>query len=396
MLEGIQVLDLTRYLPGPFATRLLADLGADVIKLEGPQAPDPFRTWPPVGADGSSRVFAALNHGKRSLALDLKHPEGRALCLRLIERVDVLIESFRPGVLARLGLGADACRARNPALVYCSLSGFGQDGPYRDRPGHDVTYMAHAGVLSVLSDREGRPVLPGLQIADTLGAYSALAGILAALVARARTGRGDTLDVAMTDALIGAQSLGLALHQAGQPTGAGETALRGACPCYGVYRTADGRAVALGALEPAFWRAFCQRVGRPEWEARGYDATLVPEVAQLFATRSRDAWAAELEGAGCCLAPVRGYGELALDPHFAARGLSADGRIPPPARSASSAGGRTVQGGAVPRLGQHSAEVLAELLDLGAEELARLSQVGALAVEPAAGEERQGAGRAAR
>ena len=375
MLAGTRVLDLTRYLPGPHATRILADLGAEVIKVEGPAAPDPFRAWPPLAADGTSPTFDALNRGKRCISLDLEHAAGRELLLRLAGRADVLVEGFRPGVLERLGLGPQQCQARNPALVYCSISGFGQDGPYRDRPGHDLTYLALSGFLSVLAGPDGRPAMPGPQVADVLGAYGALVGILGALVGRAASGRGEVVDVSLTDVLVDAQRLGLVRHAAGLPLGPGRAPLHGGWPCYRVYEAADGRAVALGALEPKFWRAFCGCVGRPEWEERGRDPDLVPELERLFRSRDAEAWRA-LEDAGCCLAVVRRYDELGSDPQLAARGVLDHRRCDVPVRFANRR--PAPRSGGAPRPGEHTAEVLSSLLGLDEAELARLEAGGAI------------------
>ncbi len=377
MLQGIRVLDLTRYLPGPYATRLLCDFGADVIKVEGPASPDPLRAWPPVDAEGVSPAFRALNRGKRGLAIDLKSEEGSALFLRLVEEADVLVEGFRPGTMERLGLGPEACKARNERLVYCSISGFGQDGPYRDRPGHDVDYLAYSGVLSVSVDRGGESVLPGLQIADTLGAYGALVGILGALLARERTGVGRTVDASMLDALVSAQTLELVPHLAGARAEPGHLPLAGGYPCYGVYATADDRAVALGALEPKFWSAFCEEVERPAWIERQFDPKLIPEVDALFRSRARDAWAEQLEDKDVCLAPVLEYDELASNPQIRHRGLLEGDRLTPPLRFEPRARVTPTEDEAfAARVGEHTREVLTETIGLSEEDVQALAQGG--------------------
>ncbi len=330
MLDGLLVLDLTRHLPGPWATQALCDLGAAVIKVEAPPAGDPVRALPPHDARGVSAAFAALNRGKRSVVVDLKRPGGAALLLDLAARADVLVEGFRPGVLDRLGAGEAAARARNPRLVWCALSGYGQAGPYRDRPGHDLTYQAYTGLLGRSRDARGEVVTPGFQTADMLGASAALAAILAALVERARTGVGRAVEASMLEATLSARALHLGPWQVGDRGGRETDPLGGAFPNYRVYATADGGAFALAALEPQFWGGFCDIVGRPDWVGRGHDPSLVPEVEALFRTRPRDAWRLILETADVCAAPVLDDGEVLSDPQVGALGLAAAGHVAPP------------------------------------------------------------------
>ncbi|ROR31959.1 CaiB/BaiF CoA transferase family protein [Inmirania thermothiophila] len=329
-LAGVRILDLTQLLPGPLCTRHLADLGAEVIKLEPPEG-DPLRRMAPAG------LFEDINRGKASIALDLKRPEGVEIALRLAEAADVLVEGFRPGVTARLGLGWEAVRARNPRLVYCSITGYGQDGPYRDRPGHDINYLAITGVLQQSANPAG-PAVPALQVADIAGGSLAAAlGILAALMEARRSGRGRHVDVAMAEAVLAQAVVPLASARArGEAPPPGGDTLTGALPWYRVYACADGRHLAVGALEERFWRRLCEALGRPEWaDAHCGDEARRSEVAAaleaLFATRSRDAWAAELADAGCCVTPVLDPLEAAADPHFAARGVGGEaaGRVPP-------------------------------------------------------------------
>ncbi|MCA8920176.1 MAG: CoA transferase [Planctomycetes bacterium] len=328
MLRDVLVIDLTRHLPGPYATWLLAHHGATVLKVEAPEG-DPARFFPPYDDAGVSAVFAQLNRGKRSLGLDLKHPQGVETLHGLLERADVVVEGFRPGVLERLGVDL----ARHPRLVRCSLSGYGQTGPYRDTPGHDLNYQAYAGALSQAVGEDGHPALPGLQLGDMSAALSAVIGILLALHERARTGVGRTVDASMLEALVSFQTMGLSAHLAGQPWNAGQTLLTGAVPCYRVYATADGRSGALGALEPKFWLRFCAAVGQDDWSARQFDGTLCADVAALFRGEPLAHWRALLEDAGCCWSPVLDYDDLARDPHVQARGLLPPGppfRFDPP------------------------------------------------------------------
>ncbi len=368
-LEGIRVVDLSRLFPGPFATQLLADLGADVIKVEEPGRGDYMRGFAPV-VRGESLFFLHLNRNKRSVALNLKHPEGRKALLALVDRADVVVESFRPGVMERLGLGPDELLARNPRLVYCSVTGYGREGPYADRAGHDLNYLGVAGALGLLRDDRGRPVMPHFQIGDVGGGgLNACIGILAALIARERTGRGQVVDAAMVDGVATWLTYRWAHRQAGTPQT--ELHLTGRYPCYNVYEAADGKYVALAALEPQFWDRFCRRIGRPEWiEAQFAEGEtrdrMMDELRALFRTRTRDEWVAELAEADCCATPVLELDELEEDPHWRARGLARPVEVPgwgvlrmlgfPLGLSATPPSVRRPP----PRLGEHTREVLRE------------------------------------
>jgi alpha-methylacyl-CoA racemase len=254
-LEGVRVLDLTRLLPGPFASLVLADLGATVDKVEDPHGGDYLRHMPPAMGDANG-AFQLLNRGKRSVVLDLKHAQGRAALLDAVASYDVLFEQFRPGVLDRLGLGHATLRARNPRLVVCALTGYGQSGPLAPRAGHDLNYLARAGILGATGPTAGPPQVPGFQLADVSGGLWSVIGILAALARRERTGEGEVVDIAMCDAtvLFAATSFGGAL--AGHPGGRGDEILTGGIAPYCTYATQDGGAIALGSLEPKFWMAF--------------------------------------------------------------------------------------------------------------------------------------------
>ena len=314
-LEGIRVLDLSRLIPGPWCSQMLADLGADVIKVETPLAGDYARIAPPELGFGG--VFEAVNRGKRSIAVNYRLPRGRAVVLRLASTADVFLESSMPGQLARRGLGPVDVRAANPRLVYCSLSGYGQAGPYRDRPGHDLDYLAISGLLALLGPAGTRPVPPGVQIADLAGGSLAALEIVAALLRRERTGEGATLDVAILDAVVAwLAPLGAGVATAGTAPGA----LSGAFPCYGVYAAGDGAFLAVGALEPPFWVAFCRAVGREDLVPRQYDRTAVAVVAGILASRPRAAWL-DILGDHACAAPVNAPREAELDPQIVARGL---------------------------------------------------------------------------
>jgi crotonobetainyl-CoA:carnitine CoA-transferase CaiB-like acyl-CoA transferase len=369
-LEGVRVLDLSRLLPGPYATLVLADLGADVVKLEDPRGGDYLRWMPPMAGEQSG-WFHALNRNKRSLALDLRRPEGVAALRRLVRRFDVVVESFRPGVMERLGAGYEALRAENPGVVLCSISGYGQDGPYRDRAGHDIDYVALAGVLAVNGPPE-RPVPLGVQVADVAGgSWPAVAGILAALVGRGATGTGAHVDVSMTEGALSMLALQKGAADArGTPLRRGGEQLNGGSACYGVYRTRDGRFVALGALEPKFFQAFCAAAGRPELGERQFDdegAGPVAEVAALFAERSWEEWRDFAARHDVCVMPVLEGDEPRADPQMVHRGSFLS--IPTPWE-----GGRAMPGLAspvrllgaepprrpAPTLGGDSASVLSE------------------------------------
>lgn len=378
MLGRLLVLDLTRHLPGPYATQVLADLGARVIKVEAPPHGDPTRHLPPHGPDGVSAFFRALNQGKESLALDLKHPRGPGLLLDLAAKADVLLEGFRPGVLERLGVSPAACQARNPGLVWCSLSGFGQEGPARDRAGHDITYQAYSGALWLNATPGERPPPPGLQAGDMLASLAALTGVLAALVERASTGRGRVVDASMLDALVSVQGPHLLSHLAGARAGPGLGSLSGALPCYRPYACQDGRAVAFGPLEPKFWETFCDIVGRPDWLGRQFDPTLHGDLEALFASRPRDEWRLILEEAEVCLAPVLDYDEVVSDPQVVARGLVTPEKVAPPVRFA----GVPLPGPrpAPASVGAHTREVLKDVLGLGEAEVDAMLAQGVVSV----------------
>jgi crotonobetainyl-CoA:carnitine CoA-transferase CaiB-like acyl-CoA transferase len=323
-LAGLRVLDLSRLLPGPYASLVLADLGADVVKIEDRGGGDYLRWMPPL-AGQQSGAFHALNRNKRSLALDLKAPRGPEVMKRLAAFADVVLESFRPGVLDRLGVGWEALREVNPRLVLCSISGFGQDGPYRGVAGHDLDYCALTGVLGVNGPAD-RPVPIGVQVADLCGgAWPAVAGILAALLRRGVTGHGAHVDISMADGAAAMLTMPQAMADArGTPLQRERELLNGGSACYRVYRTADGRHVALGALEPQFFACFCAAAGVPELAERQFDDDgrgPIEELTALFATRTRDEWTRLGHQHDCCLAPVLTGDEPRADPQLKARGL---------------------------------------------------------------------------
>jgi alpha-methylacyl-CoA racemase len=311
-LEGIRVLDLSRLLPGGFCSLLLADFGADVIKVEDTGMGDYVRWAAPrhEGADPSAggAMFLALNRGKRSVRIDLKTDAGRDVLLRLARDADVLLESFRPGVMDRLGAGYERLRAENPRLVYCAITGYGQYGPYAGRAGHDTNYLARTGLLGLTGDTGGPPVQAAGQIADVGGgALMAAFGILAALRERDRSGAGQLVDVSMSDGALSWLAMVAARYLAdGRTPRRGATELAGGLLCYRPYRCADGW-VALGALEPKFWRAWCAGVGREDLVERQFEpvgSDLHRDVEAVFASRTRAQWEAFNDEHDCCLEPV--------------------------------------------------------------------------------------------
>ncbi len=319
-LQGVRVLELTRLLPGGFAGSLLADLGAEVIKVERPGVGDPLRLMRPRVGDESAASWV-VDRGKRSLALDLKDGRGVEALKRLAGRSDALVESFRPGVLARLGVGYEALREVNPRLVYVSITGYGQDGPLAGEAGHDLNYAGRAGILSVTSPAHGPPVIPGVQIADLgAGALLSLVGLLAALLRARETGAGDHVDVSMTDGAFAWLSIHLGDYFAteGVPSG-GRMPLNGLYPCYNVYECADGAYLTVAALEDRFWVALCAAVGRPELEHTHFEAGAVELWRELFRGRARDEWLTLLSGHDACVGPVNDLAEEASDPQLAHR-----------------------------------------------------------------------------
>jgi crotonobetainyl-CoA:carnitine CoA-transferase CaiB-like acyl-CoA transferase len=367
-LDGVRVLDLSRLLPGPYATQLLCDLGADVVKIEAPETGDYARHQPPLTDRGQGRLFEAVNRGKRSVGVDLKRARGRELFYRLAEDADVVFEQFRPGVAGRLGIDYEAVRERNPDVVYCSLSGYGQTGPYADRVGHDLNYVGVGGLLDMTRESpDEAPRIPGYPIADMAGGLFAAFTIVGALASRALgNSEGEYIDVAMTDVVVSLSQAVTADALAGEDPRPGDTPLSGGLPWYDVYEAADGRSLTLAALEPRFWAAFCEAVDRPDLRAvHGTDdpaelTALREELAALFAARARDDWLDQLADTEAMVGPVHTPRELLEDPQIDARGLVErpdDGapRIGFPARFS---GGRAAADGPAPALGEHTDELL--------------------------------------
>jgi alpha-methylacyl-CoA racemase len=394
-LNDVRVLDLTRLLPGGFCSLLLADFGADVVKVEDTGGGDYVRWAPPYyGSDAEqalgtrSALYLALNRGKRSIRIDLKSERGRDAFLRLVPHYDVLLESFRPGVLDRLGVGYEALREANPQIVYCAITGYGQTGPNTQRAGHDMNYLGLAGLLGLTGEPGGRPIQSAGQIADVGGgALMAAFGVMAALRERERSGEGQLVDVSMTDGALSWMALVAARYFCdGVVPGRGDLELAGRLLCYYPYEAADGW-VTCGALEPKFWKAFCEGVDRPElidkqFERPGSDAWR--EVAAVFRSRTRDEWRAFNDEHDAMIEPVLEL-DQALDSELVRERemvveleqplLGTVRQLGVPVKLSRTPGAATRP---APGLGEHTEEVLGEA-GLGAEEIAALVGSGAVA-----------------
>jgi crotonobetainyl-CoA:carnitine CoA-transferase CaiB-like acyl-CoA transferase len=324
-LSGILVLDFTTLLPGPLATLMLAEAGADVIKIERPGGED-MRVMPPV-RDGEAVVFAMLNRGKKSLVLDLKSESDRKALVPLIQKADVVVEQFRPGVMERLGLGYAAVKELNPRIVYCSISGYGQQGPRAGEAGHDINYVAATGLLALQPGPVDRPVVPPALVADIGGGtMPAVINILLGLRQRDATGEGVYLDIAMTDAMFTFAWYAYAIGQAtGTYPGPGEIRLVGGSPRYRLYPTRDGKLVACGALEQKFWISFCNTIGLPAplMDDLADPAASKAAIAAIIARETAEHWRPKFAAADCCVTIMACLEEALHDPHFVERGLFA-------------------------------------------------------------------------
>jgi len=323
-LRGIKVLDFTRLLPGPFGTMVLGDLGADVVRVEAPNFPDLLRVMPPMDGEVSA-AHREMNRNKRSIMVDLKNPAGASVIKRLVKSFDVVLEQFRPGVMDRLGAGYQELRAENPRIIYCSITGYGQDGPYRDRAGHDMNYLALSGIMSYTGRRESGPLPLGIQIADQCaGGLNAVIAVLAALLHRSRTGEGQYIDISMTDGAIHLACLELMNHLSGASEAKRESTVLNGGSYYDFYETGDGQYMSAGGLEPQFFAAMCRTLGREDliryhlaMGERG--RFLKDELQKEFKKKTRAEWEQIFSRVDACVEPALALSEVADHPLTLAR-----------------------------------------------------------------------------
>jgi alpha-methylacyl-CoA racemase len=387
-LHGVRILDLTRLLPGAYASQMLADFGADVIKIEEPGSGDYARLMPPHGPGGMSMYFLATNRNKRSVSLNLKSAQGRKIFLRLVLESDVLLESFRPGVMERLELDYEHLKMTNPALIYCAISGYGQDGPYQQRAGHDLNYAGYAGLLHYNRGQHGEPAMPATQLGDLAGgSFMAVMGILAALMGRVKDGMGRMVDVSMTEGVMALLPLLSTFYlNTGKAPLPGRSSLDGGLPCYNIYETKDGKHVTLAALEPKFWHTFCTRIGHLELlpfhtpVGPGEREQAVDILRAIFKTKTRDEWLAELAEIDACVGPVYTLEEALNSPQAQARNVTITAPLDGETfRTLSTfpriSGISDEQRYAPPALGEHTDELLSEI-GYSDEEIKQFRQEG--------------------
>ena len=377
-LEGIKILDLSRLFPGPYCSMILADLGADVLRIEDRRFA------------GEGPGMPTVMRNKRHMTLNLKHPQGKDIFYRLAREGDVILEGFRPGVTARLGIDYESIKKINEKMIYCSVTGYGQDGPYRNMVGHDVNYLSFGGVLGLNGEAGGDPVIPPIQVADmAAGGMNAALGIMAALIARQRTGRGQYIDISMLDGIVAMLPFPVSLLWGlGQNPRRGDTLLSGRYPCYSVYETREGGFISIGALEPRFWEALCRKLGREDFIPSQYDEgekgrEMFLFLRETFKTKTREEWMEELKDVDVCFGKVLTLEETLRDPQVVSRGMVTDfedGRkgnmrllssplklsdTPPDIRTAPA------------DFGEHTEEVLGEL-GFNADQIEELKKSGAV------------------
>lgn len=374
-LDHIRIIDLTTLLPGPYATSILADFGAEVIKIESPLRPDLIRRLPPLVGDPKlkdrhSAVFHSLNRNKKSLTLNLKTTEGKEIFKRLVKTADVLIEQFRPGVMSRLGLDYAILKEINSRLIYCAITGYGQDGPYRDLPGHDINYIGVSGMASLTGPSE--PVLQGAQVADIgAGSMNAVVGVLIALIAREKTTKGQYIDISMMDGTIPWLQIPLISYlTSGEKQHRGQTQVSGGIASYNIYKCKDGKYLTVGALEPKFYDNLCKAIGRPDLrkyymnlEKQNY---IKQELTQIFLAKDRDVWWDELREKEACIAPLHELWDVENDPQIKARKMIVDLITPNgPLKIFESAIRLSDTNSSIrmagPMLGEHTEDILLEL-----------------------------------
>lgn len=372
-LESMRVLDLTRLLPGPYCTMLLADFGTEVMKIEAPGVGD-YARWNEPLIDGDSAMFHSLNRNKKSIVLNLKAPEGKDIFLKMAEHADVVIESFRPGVMDRLGIGYNTLKQINSKMIYCALTGYGQQGPYADMPGHDINYLSYSGLLDLQGEQGGRPVVPAAQIADLGGgALPAALGIMLALFQREKSGDGQFVDISMLDGVVSWLQSVLPNYMAGEKLPKrGESELSGGKACYGVYETKDGRHLSVGALELKFWKAFCTTIGKKNLISRQNSPLreqnqMKAEIQDAISQYTLSDWMERFSGIDACVAPVNNFEEMSRDPQILAREMVQT--VERPLRGANRHIGFPIKlsetpgriRSHAPKLGEHTREVLRNL-----------------------------------
>ena len=326
-LQGVRIVDFTRLLPGPLATMMLADMGADVIKVEDPDSPDYIRGFEPM-IDGTSAFYYALNRNKRSLAINFLSEEGKAIIIDLVKNSDVLIEQYRPGVMKKFGLDHESLRAINPKLIYVSITGYGQDSSMSQAAGHDINYISMTGALGTTIDENGEPVIPGFQLADIAGgSYMTMNAVTTALYKREKTGAGEYIDIAMADSVLPFMALPYAEYQANNNTlRKGKFQLSGSQANYNTYKCSDGKYLALGSLEPKFWNTICDKLGKPEWQEKiiGDSDTQIEirkELQTIFLQKTRNEWLSFFSHDDICLTPVNDLSEIGADKYLNERKL---------------------------------------------------------------------------
>jgi crotonobetainyl-CoA:carnitine CoA-transferase CaiB-like acyl-CoA transferase len=386
-LDGLHVLDVSRLLPGPLCTMILGDLGADVVKVEQPEIGDYARFAPPLIGDTGS-AFLMLNRNKRSITLNLKNAEAKEILHKLATKADVFVESYQPGVAERLGVGYPAIRKVNEHIIYCSISGYGQTGPYRDLVGHDLNYAAYSGAIGATGLKGGPPVIPAVQIADIQSAIYAAVAITAALYRREKTGEGEFIDVSLMDTAVASMIMPLSFHFAGASTERGESFLSGGAPFYNVYETKDRRFISIASLEPKFWVELCNALGVEEYQDQQIVSAEVSQqiradLAEKFREKKRDEWVKILNEREIPCAPVYDVSEVPADPQVRARKMifemetEAFGKLNQLATPIRISHNPLVVRSGPPKLGQHTLEILRGL-GYSTKDVERLKTEGAI------------------